>query len=76
MSVRIYGRECSIPYEQDEEPLKPGMVRIYEFLHGYTDITMEEYNEMIDDPLYKIFVEEVQKEIDREVIRSVCNTSG
>ena len=58
--------------EGDEDILEPGMVRIYEFLHGYRDIPIEEYRKYENDPLLKLLKEEIQKEINREVVRAIC----
>lgn len=59
--------------EGDEDPLMPGMVRYYEFLHGYNDVTIEEDERQSNDPAYKLFMEEIRKEIDRGIIETICN---
>jgi hypothetical protein len=57
------------------ELLQPGYAREYEFLHGYNDITIEELDKRVEDfnndPLAQILMEEIQKEINREVIQSI-----
>lgn len=62
--------------DEFEELLQPGYVREYEFLHGYRDITIEEYNKSVEDfkndPFCQILSEEIQKEINREVIDIIC----
>ena len=55
-----------------EEPIAPGHVRIYEFLHGYEDKPIAEIEKSESDPLMKVLNEETQKEIDKEVIRMIC----
>lgn len=73
--IRIYGQPCSFPYDPGEEPIQPGRVRIYEFMHGYEEISIEEYNERVEayknDPLCQIIEQEIQKEINAEVIRQI-----
>ena len=75
MSVRIYGQPCSFPYDPGEPPIEPGRVRIYEFLHGYEEISIEEYNARVEeyknDPLCQALEEEILKEINREVVRMI-----
>jgi hypothetical protein len=71
---------CSVglkPDPSDGYPLlQPGYVRLYEFLHGYEDIPIEEWQAIQqatkDDPLMQILAEEVQKEINKEVVRMIC----
>lgn len=57
----------------DETLLEPNHVRIYEFLHGYEDITIDEYEQWNNDPRHKIFVEELQKEIGCFLIGTICD---
>ena len=54
-----------------ETPVAEGYVRIFEFMHGYRDIPEEELEAAKNDPLYKILMEEVTKEIDKEIIRQI-----
>lgn len=61
--------------EPGEEPVKEGFVRIYEFLHGWEDVAESSYEEMINDPLAIILREEIQKEINREVIKKINEAS-
>lgn len=67
--IRKYGELEGL--EPDEEPVKEGFVRIYEFLHGWDDIPETEYEEMINDPFAIILREEIQKEINAEIIREI-----
>jgi hypothetical protein len=68
---------CSVGFEADpgDPPLKKGYVRLYEFLHGFEDIPIEQWEQMQEaaknDPLYQLLLEEVTKEINREVIRTI-----
>jgi len=69
---------CSVSYEadpQDETPLKEGYVRLYQFLHGYQDIPIKQWEQMQEDakndPLFQMLQEEITKEINREVIRTM-----
>ena len=57
--------------EGDKDPLAPGYIRIYEFLHGYEDILIEEYERRLNNPVYEILVEELRKEIDKELISTI-----
>lgn len=61
--------------EGDEDPLMPGYIRLYEFLHGYEDVPIAEYDTWEYDPATKILIEEIQKEINREVIKLICEKS-
>jgi len=56
----------------DEHLLQPGHVRLYEMFHFYKDIPIEEYEKECDDPLYKLLVEEIRKEIDKEIINTIA----
>lgn len=67
--IRKYGNLEGL--EPDEEPVKEGFVRIYEFLHGWEDIPEEEYNKMENDPIAIILREEVLKEINKEIIELI-----
>lgn len=63
----------------DETPLAPKHVRVYEFLHGWEDIPIRDYDiarvyEQVD-PLMKIFRQELQKEIDRSVIQTIADNA-
>lgn len=71
--IRKYGElEGLEPYE---EPVKEGFVRIYEFLHGWEDITEEQYNKNINHPFNVILREEIQKEINKEIIEMINNNA-
>jgi len=66
--------------EHPDDPLMPGMVRDYTMFpqfNCYEDITIEEDTrravEWANDPFAQIFLEEIRKEIDAEVIRQICN---
>ena len=61
--------------EYPDEPLMPGHVRYYEFLHGYEDVTLEEDERRSNDPLYTLLVDEIRKEIDREIIATICTNA-
>lgn len=67
--IRRFGNTHDL--EPGEEPVKDGFVRIYEFLHGWEDVTEEKYEKSINDPLAVIIREEIQKEINREIIRMI-----
>lgn len=67
--IRKYGDLEGL--EPGEEPVKEGFVRIYEFLHGWDDITVEEYERDINDPFAVVLREEIQKEINREIIELI-----
>lgn len=66
-----------------EEPLKPGYYRVYEFLHGYCDYLISDREKWLNDPknadiilLNNILAEEIQKEINREIIRKINGQSS
>lgn len=55
------------------DPVKPGYVRVYTDHTGrwYQDYTQEEYDKIINHPFMVILREEIQKEINKEVIRLI-----
>jgi hypothetical protein len=55
----------------DPDPLQPGFVRIYEMFNWYKDVPIKEFEDGLNDPAYKILVEEIQKEIDKEIIETI-----
>lgn len=57
----------------DEDPLMPGYIRRYEFLHGYEDVPIAEFEKDQNNPVMKILAEEIQKEIDKEIIKLICD---
>ena len=63
--------------DNDFPPVKEGYVRIFEDHTGrwYKDITQEEYDAMTNDPLYKILVDEMVKEIDKEIINTIAKNA-
>lgn len=63
------GTEYLFDEEYPDDPIAPGYVRVYEFLHGYEDHLIEKIE--TPNPLSKILAEEIQREIDREIIKAV-----
>jgi len=61
--------------EPNEPPVEKGFVRIYEFLHGYEDITEEEYEKQYNSTEVKILEDEIRKEIDKEIISIIAKNS-
>jgi len=61
--------------EGDADPLMPGHVRIYEMMNWYRDIPIEKYEKQMNDPLYQIVIDEIRKEIDREIIETICKNA-
>lgn len=78
--VKKYHDYCSVglvPDPDDNYPLlQPGYVRLYEFLHGYEDITVEEWEQIQEecrnDPLMQILKVEIEKEINKEIVNTIC----
>lgn len=64
-------------YDPDypDHPLQPGHVRLYEFLHGFEDITLEEEARRIvdwaNDPLAQLLDAEMLKEINKQIIAKI-----
>lgn len=64
-----------------EEPLAPRHIRLYEFLHGYEDIPLQEYDAresfpgILERDLADILVREIQKEIDKTLIETICRNA-
>lgn len=65
--------------EHPDDPLLPGHVRLYEFLHNYEDITFAEearrHALWANDPLAQILDQEIQKAIDADVIATICKNA-
>jgi len=61
--------------DHPDDPLMPGHIRMWEFLHGYEDIPIEKYEAQMNDPLYQILIDEIRKEIDREIIETICKNA-
>lgn len=59
-----------------EEPLAPRSERRYEMMNFYEDYTFDEMAKWPRDPvadeLWDILHEEIQKEINAEIIRTIC----
>lgn len=57
----------------EEEPVKPGYVRVYEMMNWYKDIPEAEYwRDYVDHPFVKNLREEIFKEIDKDIIDRIC----
>ena len=59
--------------------IPPRHVRYYEMFHVYQDVTIEQHQqhrqEVESDPAYQILVEEIQKEINKQVIADITSTA-
>ena len=55
-----------------DDPLASGFTRIYEMFNWYEDVPNAKIDTEKNDPLYKSLAEEIRKEIDAEIVRTIC----